>query len=190
MKKALFWGLLLVFAVLAIFNTGCAGTQPRTIKEMFPKWNSVPMAGEIIWEGSAASTVKIFNATTNELEWEFADSGASPATTFNGRVTARRKDNILLPKGGYRLKIETFYYRNYWFPPNREPISLNHFQVYIHVGDNPRAFRDPYNQKEWGWGYVLYVGDIPQYDYQSPTVDIQTTGIATDVVSFVRSLFR
>ena len=182
-KKALILGFLTVIL-------GCAGTRPTNQTEMWPKFNTDPTKGVVILEGAASCTIKFITTTTNELFMEWSDRGESPALTFNGRVPARVYITAL-PKGNWKLEIETFYYQNYIFPASRKLISLYRYTAGVWIGNDPRAFSDrQYTRKDWGWGVSIYTGDIPQYDYQSPTVDIQTTGIATDAVNFVRSLFR
>ncbi|GEM_PF-1531851 len=181
---------LLILAILAVIGVGCASTRPMTQAELWPKFNNDPTKGVVTLEGAASCNIWISDYATNKPLMIWADRGQSPTLTFNGRVPVRMYI-MNIPKGNWKVEIETFYYQNYIFPPYRRLIPLYRYTAGIWVGDNPRAFRDySYTRTDWGWGITIHTGNVPQYDYQSPTVDIQSTGIATDAVNFVRGLFR
>jgi len=180
----------LVFSAVLAILLGCAHTQPMTEAEMWPEFNKDSQLGLIILEGPASCNLTFRSATTHEKLFSWADRGQNPSFTINGRVFARGYKRKL-PKDNYIVEVETFYYANNFFPPVRKRIPLYRYTTYVSVRNNPRAYVErEYTFEDWGWGLRIYTGDIPQYDYQSPTVDIQTTGIATDAVNFVRSLFR
>ncbi len=185
MKKI---GLVLFFVkvwMVAFLLFGCVGTQPRNESEMFPTFNSDPESGIWIIDGEPSANIQIYDQA-NRLFETWSENGASPIWRYNGQTRTRIYKHRL-PLGSYRVEVQPFYYISYFLPPIRDLQKLP-TQIYsLTIDRNPQDYYDyQYTRLSWGWILYIHTGYIPPIHYQSPSINIQGTGIMEYFVEWLR----
>lgn len=179
--KRILWLLVLGLLVSA---SGCAASGPRTPTEMFPATNTDPRLGLIIVEGSPAVNLDFYDQAGRLIE-QWAEAGADPAWTYNGRVRTRMYLHRL-ERGKYRVEIRPFYYVSRLFSP-RSLVEIPRRSVWVSVNQDPADHYDyRYTKRHWGWILQVDTGNIPRADAgHFPWVDIQGTGLMKDIVDWL-----
>ena len=180
--KRMIWVFALGF--LVVVGSGCAATGPRTPEEMFPPTNSDPRLGLVIVEGSPSVNIDFYDRAGRLIE-QWAEAGANPAWTYNGKVKTRVYLHRL-EVGEYWIEIRPFYYVSHLFFP-RSLVELPRSSAWISVDQNPGDRYDSrYTKRYWGWILHIHTGEIPHANYSySPKINIQGTGIIKDFVDWL-----
>lgn len=169
--KVLFFRLVLMAALAAvvIMTGGCVAgldyNKPQNAAERFPVRNQDPTIGLVIWNGTAPTTIEVYDQANRLIE-QASISGASRWIQYNGQYGIQAWAGRLEP-GSYRIVFRPFFYTVRL--TGRYRIDLPEQSAGIYVGANPSACYEA--GRYWGW--CLRAGvNIPEGTDPVPLMDL------------------